>query len=142
MTTTITTARATSSAPSALFFDRWADMDSWPEWSTDLQWARLDGPFEVGSSGALKPARGPKTAFRIDQLDPGRTYVDVSRLPGARLTFSHITTELPDGGCQIDVSVTLAGPASWLWARILGSGMRASTQADLDRLVGVVEAGL
>ena len=55
MTTTITTARATSSAPSALIFDRWADMDSWPEWDEAIAWTRLDGPFAAGSTGTLKP---------------------------------------------------------------------------------------
>ena len=100
MTTVITTAHATSTAPPTALFDRWADMATWPEWSTDTAWARLDGPFAVGTTGVLKPVRGPKTTFVIEELEPGRAYVDVSRLPGARLTFDHRVTAVPVAGAR------------------------------------------
>ena len=142
MTTVITTAHAITTAPPAALFDRWADMATWPEWSTDMDWARLDGPFAVGTTGVLKPTRGPKTKFVIEQLDPGRVYVDVSRLPGARLTFDHRVADLPGGGCSVDVTVSLSGPLSRLWMLVLARDLRASTQADLDRLVATVGTGV
>ncbi|MDX6436655.1 MAG: hypothetical protein QOK34_1489, partial [Gaiellaceae bacterium] len=49
----IAEAKATSSAPPAAFFARWADMATWPEWNTDTEWVRLDGPFAAGSTGVL-----------------------------------------------------------------------------------------
>ena len=43
--TIIATARATSTAHPSAFFARWADTATWPEWNTDTEWVRLDGPF-------------------------------------------------------------------------------------------------
>ena len=65
----LSSATATSTAPPSAFFDRWADMASWPEWDTAVAWARLDGPFAEGTTGTLKPTGGPKVRFVIETLD-------------------------------------------------------------------------
>src|SRR4051794_7289579 len=136
----ITKAQARSSAGPAAFFERWADMETWPEWNTDTEWVRLDGPFAEGATGVLKPRGGPKVRFVVQRLVPDREFVDVSLLVGARLTFAHAVTLRPDGGCDVDVTVSIAGPLRRLWSRILGNGFRATAQADLDRLVAVAES--
>jgi polyketide cyclase/dehydrase/lipid transport protein len=137
----LTEAQTRSTAEPSAFFERWEDMASWPEWNMDMEWVRLDGPFAAGSTGVLKPKGGPKVKFVIDSLVPDREFVDVSLLVGARLTFRHTVERLDGGGCEVRVLVTIAGPLGWLWARILGGGMRASTQPDLERLAAVCEAG-
>jgi hypothetical protein len=136
----IAEAEARSTAPPAAFFARWADMATWPEWNTDTEWVRLDGPFVTGSTGVLKPKGGPKVKFVLDSVVPEREFVDVSLLLGARLTFRHVVERLDDGGSLIRVDVTMSGPLRWLWARILGKGFRASLQPDLDRLVVTAES--
>jgi Polyketide cyclase / dehydrase and lipid transport len=134
----IATARADSTAPPSAFFARWADMATWPQWNTDTEWVRLDGPFAAGSTGQLKPKGGPKVTFVIETLVPDREFVDVSRLLGARLTFAHEVSEAA-GRTQVDVTVAMTGPLGWLWTRILGKGLRGQLQGDLDRLVEVAE---
>jgi len=136
--TTLSTAHASSTAATSAFFERWADMATWPEWNQDTEWVRLDGPFAAGSTGVLKPKGGPKVPFVIEKLDD-REFVDVSSLFGARLTFAHTITERPDGGSEIDVTVSMTGPLRALWTAILGKGLKASLQPDLDALVAVAE---
>ncbi|MEV6969425.1 SRPBCC family protein [Hamadaea sp. NPDC051192] len=131
---TIATARITSSAPAAEFFARWADMATWPEWNTDTAWVRLDGPFRAGATGVLKPKGGPEVKFVVATLEPGREFTDVSLLAGAKLTFRHLVGRDRDGRTTVDVEVTLGGPLSFVWSLILAKGIRASLQADLDRL--------
>jgi hypothetical protein len=134
----IATASVTSSAPPQAFFDRWAEVATWPEWNTDTEWVRLDGPFAAGTTGTLKPKGGPKVRFVVEQLT-GETFVDVSRLLGARLTFDHRVAALPDGGTRVSVTVSLTGPLGRLWNAILGKGIAASVQPDLDRLAAACE---
>ncbi|MEU2042211.1 SRPBCC family protein [Nocardia niwae] len=135
--TIIATAHATSSAPPTAFFARWADMPTWPEWNTDIEWARLDGPFAEGVTGTLRPKGGPNIRFVVARLTD-REFVDVSRLLGARLTFAHEIT-VAEGGTTVTVTVSIDGPLRWLWTRILGAGSAASVQPDLDALVAVAE---
>ena len=136
----IATGKVSSSAPPAAFFARWADMATWPEWNLDTEWVRLDGPFTQGATGTLKPRGGPKVRFVVESLVQDKEFVDVSRLVGARLIFAHQVTETAGGGCTVCVQVSLGGPLAWLWNRILGKGLRASVQPDLERLAHVAEA--
>lgn len=131
--TTIAEAHITSASAPAAFFARWADMATWPQWNTDTEWVRLDGPFAQGATGVLKPKGGPKVRFEVSVLVPGREFTDVSRLFGARLTFRHLVSE-GAAGTRVDVRVTLTGPLAPLWNLVLGKGVRASLRQDLDRL--------
>ncbi|PYC69075.1 hypothetical protein C7C46_28625 [Streptomyces tateyamensis] len=138
MTKTIATAQISSTAAPAAFFARWADMATWPEWNADTEWVRLDGPFAQGSTGVLKPKGGPRTRFVIEVLDEAE-FTDVSLLLGARLTFRHLVRVDPAGRTEVEVAVSLAGPLAPLWRRILGKGIAATLQQDLEALRAVAE---
>jgi hypothetical protein len=132
--TSVAQASVTSAAPPSAFFAKWADMATWPEWNTDTEWVRLDGPFATGSTGRLKPKGGPRVRFVLTSVVPDREFVDTSLLLGARLVFRHEVTAHPEGGCTVDVDVSLSGPLAMAWNLMLGKGFRASAPPDLDRL--------
>ena len=136
---TIATASATSTAPISAFMARWAAMDTWPEWNLDTEWVRLEGPFEQGATGTLKPQGGPKVRFTIARLDD-EAFVDVSSMPGAKVVFDHRFASTPGGGTHLDVTVDIRGPLAMVWRKILGSGFATTLQPDLDRLVAMAEA--
>jgi hypothetical protein len=137
--TAICTASATSSAAPATFFARWADMSTWPEWDGAVVWARRDGPFAAGTTGALKPRGGPKVSFVIETLEPDREFTDVSSMPGARLRIRHLVST--DGGAtRVDIEVSMEGPLAWIWRRAIGRGVASSTPEGLANLVALAEA--
>jgi hypothetical protein len=137
---TIAEGEVTSSALPSAFFACWADMASWPEWNTDTEWVRLDGPFATGSTGELKPKGGPKVKFVIESLVPEREFLDVSLLLGARLSFRHVVEPRGDRGCTVRVTITIDGPLARVWKRILGNGLATSLEPDLVRLAARAEA--
>ena len=114
-------------------------MATWPDWNQDTEWVRLDGPFSTGSTGKLKPKGGPVVPFVIERLIDNTEFVDVSRLLGARLTFAHTVTERPEGGSAVEVTVSMTGVLRWFWTAVLGKGLAASAQPDLDRLAAIAE---
>lgn len=123
--------------PSELFA-RWVDVDTHPEWSSDLEWIRLEEHLAVGARGQLKPKRGPRSRFSVTELEDGRTFADTTHLLGAALTFRH-RCEPSGHGARVTVDVTVSGPLAWLWARILGrrsmqTGIEGSL-ANLTRLI-------
>jgi hypothetical protein len=129
---------ATSTGSPAAYFARWIEHDTWPTWSPDTEWVRVKGPTAVGTRGVLKPRGGPRVKFAISACTSDREYTDTSSLPGARLVFQH-TVEPSGQGCDLRVLVTMEGPLAFVWAKIMGAGFRDSAQADLDRLVRLVE---
>lgn len=136
--TTIATAHGISTAQPAAFFAAWGDMATWPDWNSDTEWVRLDGPFVLGATGRLKPKGAPSVRFVVERLTD-REFVDVSTLWGARLTFSHQIVRTDDGRTELTVEITLTGPFRWLWTKIMGAGLAASAQADVDNLIASVE---
>ena len=52
--------------------------------------------------------------------------------------FQH-TVEPAASGTELRVQITMRGPLTFLWSKIMGAGFRESAQADLDRLVRMVE---
>jgi len=113
----LASARARSAAPPAAFFDRWADVDTWPEWDSAVAWCRRDGAFVAGTTGMLKPVRGPKVRFTIETMEPDREFTDVSSLPGARLRIRHLVSVAADGRSEVEVTVSVEGPLARLWGR-------------------------
>lgn len=136
---TIAHATATSTASPAAFFARWIDHETWSQWDTDTDWARVDGPVVRGATGTLKPVSGPKTRFTIHELTPDAEYTDRTKLLGATLYFQHLV-EATDAGAALAVTVTLDGPLAGLWARILGADFATAAPACLERLVELVES--
>ncbi|MEV0297907.1 hypothetical protein [Nocardia sp. NPDC050710] len=135
--TIIAAARPTSTAAPAAFFAKWADMATWPEWNADTEWARLDGPFQQGATGTLKPKGGPKVGFIVERLSDTE-FVDVSKLVGARLIVDHQVGTDADR-TTVTVTISIEGPLSWLWTTIMGGGLAESVQPDLDALVAAAE---
>lgn len=130
----------TSTAAPARYFQRWIDHATWPQWSPDTTWARVDGPVQTGARGTLKPRGGPKTTFVVSEYHPDQLYTDVSRVPGATLTFRH-AVDVTEAGTRLTVTVWLDGPLSGFWARTAFRKFATSVPADLDRLITLVEAG-
>ncbi len=137
--TILCTSTAASTAAPEAFFARWADMRTWPEWDDALAWTRLDGPFAEGTTGALKPRRGPKARFVIETLEPGVEFTDVSTLPGARLRIRHLTAVDAAGRTRVTVEVSIEGHLSGLWAPLLRRSVARSTSRGVQRLVVATE---
>ncbi|MEV0059737.1 SRPBCC family protein [Nocardia sp. NPDC050718] len=132
-------ASAETVAAPATLFAIWGEMESWPEWNADTAWVRLDGPFEQGATGKLKPKGGPAVRFEVAKLT-ATEFDDVSRLLGARLTFAHTVTPVADGRVSVGVRVELTGPLRPLWNLILGADIAKSVRPDLAALIARAEA--
>ena len=114
-------------------------MGTWPEWDEAVAWARLDGPFVVGSTGVLKPKGGPKVSFVIETLVEGTEFTDVSSMPGAKLRIRHLVS-VEERATRVDIDVSIEGPLAWFWRRAIGKGIASSTPVGLTSLVAMAEA--
>ena len=134
----IATASAQSTSAPAEFFARWIDHSTWKEWSPDCDWVTVANVPAVGVTGVLKPTGGPKVKFVISALVPDGEYTDVSKFPGASLTFKHLVKPT-SAGSELFVEVSICGPLAGVWAKVLGKQFSTSVPADLERLIAIVQ---
>lgn len=125
-------------------YARWVDVNSHPEWSTDLEWVEVPEPIRAGSKGQIKPREAKRPySFKVTEMShTGDTavFADATPLSLARLVFRHSAKAVPNGS-QVTVTCSVEGIMRSFWSRLLRSaadpvGMRQ----DLTRLVALIEA--
>jgi len=112
---------------------RWTRLELWNEDDPDTAWARLNGPLAVGTTGRVKPRRGPASALTITALDAPARFDCRTRLPGASMRFEH-QLERTATGTTFTHRLVLTGPTSALFARLLGRRIVASFPTVMTRL--------
>src|SRR3954462_14552839 len=126
-----------AAAPEAVW-RRYSDVTEWPGWSPAIEWARLDGEFEVGAKGKSKARGAPAGGFRLIRVEPNAVFASTTWLPGARLVFEHFI-EARDSGVQITHRATLSGPLSPLYKPRIRSLTEDSLTAGVERLATTTE---
>ncbi len=57
-------------------WELWADVPNRTRWDADLEYTRLDGPFQTGSTGEVKLKGQPAGKFLITYCEPLEGYTD------------------------------------------------------------------
>jgi polyketide cyclase/dehydrase/lipid transport protein len=127
----------TSATPDQLWA-RYADPASWPAWDDGTESVTVEGPMAVGTRGRLKPKGGPTTTFEFVEVEPGRGFTDVTRLPLARLEFSH-RIEPHGDATRFTHRITITGPLSPLFARVVGRNVAAGLPGAMRTLARLAE---
>lgn len=109
----------TTAATPEQLWQLYQDPTTWPEWDHQLEAVTVDGPFETGATGTIKPVGGPRTKFRMVEVTEKVSFTDVTRLPLATMRFDH-RIEQGVGGTSFVHRVTITGPLSPLFARVVG----------------------
>jgi len=127
----------TSAGPETIFA-LWADVNHWSDFDHGIEWARLVGSFEAGGCYTIRPKGGPTVKATILVVEPYKTFVDVSHLPGAKLRFEHIIRE-QQGHSTVTITMSISGPLAWLWAKILGKNQQADLEKSTASLIAKAE---
>ena len=117
----------------------WADVDRWHEWQDDVELAQLDGAFAKGSTFRFRPKGGPNVKIEILRCEAPGNFIDLTRFPLARMTGSHDMIER-DGRLELRTTITVEGPLSFLWLRLVAQGVVNSLPAQTQALVERAQA--
>lgn len=118
----------------------WEQVPRWTEWDDGLDEISLDGPFAVGTPGRIKPTGGPRLAFTLIELEPGKRFTDETKLPLCRLRFAHALAATADGRTAITITVSFHGLLRPLFQRVIGSDIARELAGQTDRLARAAEA--
>jgi hypothetical protein len=95
-----------------------SDVDHWHTWDAGVEYARLEGKFEAGSYFILKPKKGPKVRIQLVETIANKKFVDCTAFPLAKMYGEHTYEETPEG-VRMTTTMTVVGPLSFLWRRIV-----------------------
>ena len=87
------------------------DIESWPQWTESVtEVKRLDsGPIQVGSRARLKQPGLLPLIWELTELEPGKQFTWVCRVPGVTSVARHEIIASGDG-CHLALTTTWTGP--------------------------------
>lgn len=113
-------------------WEEWASVNRWPKWDADLEWCNLDGNFEQGAKGTLKPKDWKPIPFTLSEVVLNKKFTVTTVMPiGTICEFDHIMEALPSGLLRITHSVKTRG----LLAPILRFTLKRSLKKGLPNAI-------
>lgn len=129
---------STTAAPKAIW-QIWQDVSNWNTWDHGIEYSKIDGPFEVGTLGILKPKGGPLVHTKLTQVEPMKAFVDESKLPLTRLTVAHFLTQ-SEGKTHVTHQIEMKGPLAFLFAFLIGRKMKKNLPEEMNAMVKKAES--
>lgn len=133
----------TAEVDPSVVWERWTNPELWATDDPGVTKAKLNGPLAKGALGWVQPTKGPRTAFRIVEVNRQKLrFATERKLLLATLRLEHEMTRPPadadasgdeaesdavvdPNAWQITHRITISGPLTPLWERLVGRGMRA-----------------
>lgn len=123
----------------ATLYAVWADVANWHAWDPDTRWARLDGPFVVGSSGRLAPQKGMAVTMRLTHVVPDQMFTVQCVVLGSQMIFSHTLVE-QEHGVVATHQVQFKGWLAGILMRTVGADVAKGLPVTMSRLKAFCES--
>jgi hypothetical protein len=138
-TTHLVTVSRTTTATSEQIWKLWADVPGRTRWDEGLESIRIDGPFDVGTTGEVKLKGQPAVRFDILECRPMSRYTDRFHLPAGTTMDWHHTIDDGNGTRTVTFRVVVKGPTSLVLTPVMKSILHEELPATVDRLVALAE---
>lgn len=111
----------------------YADADRTPNWDHLVKVRLINGPFAAGTNGSNQGNGGPPFPWTFTEVVTENHYTEVTRLPLANLTATHVLTPVA-GGTRIDHALIVAGPLAWVYRLAFYGSFKPGIQSAVHRL--------
>ncbi len=116
----------------------WQDVENWNSWDHGIEYSTINGPFETGTTGTLKPKGGPLVHTKLTLVEPKKSFVDESKLFLARIIFSHDLVKTEDK-VKVTHKIEMKGPLAFFFAYVIGRTMKKNLPAEMASLIKKAE---
>lgn len=115
------------------------DVSGWSEWDHDVASSSIDGELMKGSTGKLKPTKGPESKIQITEATKNLSFTTTSKLPLCTMDFAHKLIPLGDE-TEVIHTVSFTGVLAPIFGRLIGSGIAKGLPTSLLELKKHIES--
>ncbi|RZL02003.1 MAG: polyketide cyclase [Rubrivivax sp.] len=127
-------------APAAEIWRLWLDVENSPQWDTDVEWSRMNGPFSVGHRGEFKLKNGPRLSFVLDEVREQQSYANTVRFfPGFHVRFTHEIRRGSGKGIVVQHGAQFSGPLAPILGLVLRKKIHAALSLAMKNMVALAE---
>lgn len=115
----------------------WTDVNNWAQWHGDLDYCKMEGPFEVGNHFMLKPKNMKPVKIFLTDVKEGHYFTDCTVFLGAKMYDTHAMEET-DEGLLLSNTLIVTGPLKWIWIKLVAKNVADTVPDELEALVKLV----
>ena len=113
----------------------WQDAANWPSWDSELDYVQLEGGFEAGTKGRMKPSKGPVVDFELTEVTPERNFSNTARLPFTKMVFKHeYLPPTAEQSARIRHTVVMTGLLAPVFGKVIGSQIKNHLRDAMEML--------
>jgi hypothetical protein len=125
-------------APAEQIFSVYKQVADWPVWDAGTESSSIDGVFEVGTTGKIKPKGEPETAIEWIEMTDNKSFTVECKIPLCKMQFVHeLGTD--NDGTQVKNIVIFSGLMSRVYAFLFGSKLQKGMEESLHGLKRHIE---
>ena len=128
----------TTATPTAVW-QVWEDVNNWNTWDHGVESSTINGPFEAGTTGKLKPKGGPSVNTTLTKVERLNMFLVESKLPLTKTIVSHYLTE-DRGKTLVTHKVEMTGLLSFLFSFLIGRKMQKNLPQEMIAMVKKAES--
>lgn len=117
----------------------WSDINRWHEWDEGIEFAKTSEPFQKGCRFELQPKGGPKVMIEIIDCEPDHYFTDLTRFPLAKMYGRHEMELIKPGRIKLKTTMTLKGPLSFIWRRLVAQKIVDDLAEDTARIIAIAK---
>jgi hypothetical protein len=117
----------------------WQDVENWNTWDHGIEYSTINGLFEEGTTGTLKPKGGPLVRTKLTCVEPFNKFVDESKLFLGRIIVSHYLTKSADK-TLVTHRIEMTGPLAFLYAYLIGRTMKKNLPQEMEAMIKKAES--
>ncbi len=116
----------------------WTNVENWNKWDNQVEFSKLNGKFEKGTSGVLKPINSPKSKFELISVENLKQFTTRSYLPLTKMDFTHELNK-KKGQLYVTHGVKITGVLTFLFSRVIGERIISELPNTMERLSKMAE---
>ena len=109
------------------------DVNQWHEWHEDLDYCKMEEPFEVGNHFMLKPKGVKPVKIVLTDVQEGKCFIDCTTFFGAKMYDTHAFEDTSEG-LKLTNTVVVTGPLKWLWIKLVAQNVANSAPEQMEAL--------
>lgn len=127
----------TSAKPKAIW-QHWTNVQDWPKEDKNLESAKLEGDFAVGSYIVMKPKGSPKSKVKITKVIPFEFYSTQGSIPFGKLLFTHKVSE-EKGKTSFTHTITVTGPMRGIFVNLVAKKLAKDLPVKMKNIAELAE---
>jgi hypothetical protein len=112
----------------------WQDVENWKTWDEQIEFSRIDGPFQTGTTGCTKFIGTPIFKTLLTQVEPYKLVVQEAYLSFAKVVSFQSMRQVHDK-TEVTFQVEIKGPLSLFYACMIGRFIKKKIPQEMEEML-------